>query len=264
MSATAVFFDIGGVLLDGEHAMPGAVESLQRLRGAGVPYLLLTNTTRRSHAELLQTLQRAGMPVSPEQLLTPAQLARAQLMAQRACPLLLIHPGLQADFDDLPQPDANRAIDNVVIGDAADAFTYANLNTAFRALMAGADLLSLSDSRYFRQAGALYLDAGPYVRLLEEAAGVKAVSLGKPSPLFYQRALDRLGLPAAGITMIGDDVVGDIQGACSIGLAGILVQTGKFRPQDSAALPAGATLATDVAEAVDSLLATRTPNGAHP
>jgi ribonucleotide monophosphatase NagD (HAD superfamily) len=64
--------------------------------------------------------------------------------------------------------------------------------------------------------------------------------------------------------MIGDDVVGDIQGACSIGLAGILVQTGKFRPQDSAALPAGATLATDVAEAVDSLLATRTPNGAHP
>jgi ribonucleotide monophosphatase NagD (HAD superfamily) len=34
--------------------------------------------------------------------------------------------------------------------------------------------------------------------------------------------------------MIGDDVVGDVQGSQHAGLAGVLVRTGKFRDKDLA------------------------------
>jgi ribonucleotide monophosphatase NagD (HAD superfamily) len=56
--------------------------------------------------------------------------------------------------------------------------------------------------------------------------------LGKPAAGFFQAALDRLGVPAGETLMVGDDIVGDVQGAQRAGLRGLLVRTGKFRPGD--------------------------------
>jgi len=41
-----------------------------------------------------------------------------------------------------------------------------------------------------------------------------------------------LGVPAAEIMMVGDDIEIDIAGAQEAGLKGALVKTGKFRPRD--------------------------------
>ena len=57
-------------------------------------------------------------------------------------------------------------------------------------------------------------------------------SCGKPSPAFFEEALRALGTPAARTAMVGDDVVSDVRGAQAIGVTGILVRTGKFRPED--------------------------------
>lgn len=255
MSNQAVLFDIGGVLLDGARPLPGAIESLTRLRQADIPFLLLTNTTRRSHAALWQALTAVGIQVAAEHLLTPASLASAWLRDHAHNPYFLIHPGLQADFSAFAAPTAAHPPDVVVIGDAGDGFTYDHLNTAFRAVMAGAPLLSLSDSRYFQEPAGLSLDAGPFVHLLEFAARIQAISLGKPGALFFGEALARLGMPAGQVTMIGDDVVSDIQGAADMGMQAVLVETGKYRPGDAALLPPGAQQAADVGAAVDRLLA---------
>ena len=47
--------------------------------------------------------------------------------------------------------------------------------------------------------------------------------LGKPALAFFRAALDELGTPAASSWMIGDDVRGDIGGAQTAGLRGMLV-----------------------------------------
>lgn len=245
MRIQAVLLDIGGVLLDGETPLPGAAEALERLRAAGVPFLLLTNTTRTARSDLLARLAAAGLEVAPEQLLTPAVLARDWLAREGRRPMLLIHPGLHADFSGLDESDP----DAVVVGDAGDGFSYATLNAAFRLLMAGAPLVSLSGSRYFREGGELFLDAGPFVRLLEEAARCDALQLGKPGAAFFRRAVERLGVPAEAVLMIGDDVESDVRGACEAGLQAVLVRTGKYHEGDEARLPPGARLAADVLEA---------------
>ncbi|MGE4356479.1 TIGR01458 family HAD-type hydrolase [Halothiobacillus sp.] len=259
-SATqAVIFDIGGVLLDGNTPMPGAVAALARLREADIPFLLLTNTTRRSHADLLANLHEAGLNVSAQQLLTPARAAAEWLQSHQTHGVLLIHPGLLPDFAGVDTTLIGQKTDTtapraVIIGDAGEGFNYTTLNAAFRELMAGATLISLSDSRYFREADGLSLDAGPFVRLLENAAGVTAIAMGKPGASFFRQAIAALGFCAENITLIGDDVHSDIQGAHAVGMQTILVQTGKFQTDDARLIPEGTGLASDVTTAVDQLL----------
>lgn len=255
----AVIFDIGGVLLDGNSPMPGAVDALARLREASIPFLLLTNTTRRSHADLLATLHEAGLDVSAQQLLTPARAAAAWLQSHQTHGVLLIHPGLLPDFAGADTTLIGAKIEAtgpraVIIGDAGEGFTYTALNAAFRELMAGATLISLSDSRYFREADGLSLDAGPFVRLLENAAGVTSIAMGKPGASFFQQAIAALGFCAENITLIGDDVHSDIQGAHAVGLRTTLVRTGKFQTDDIRLIPASVHLASDVRAAVDRIL----------
>lgn len=257
--SSAVIFDIGGVLLDGDTPMPGAVDSLDRLRRAHVPFLLLTNTTRRSHAALLAALHDAGLGVTAQQLLTPARAAAKWLQDHETHGVLLVHPGLLPDFAAVATTPVGQAVGSpapraVIVGDAGEGFTYAALNGAFRELMAGATLISLSDSRYFREADGLSLDAGPFVRLLEEAAGVDSIAMGKPGAAFFMQAIAALGLPPDRITLIGDDVRSDILGAHAVGLHTILVQTGKYQEADAALVPQGGEIAADVTQAVNCIL----------
>jgi HAD superfamily hydrolase (TIGR01458 family) len=255
----AVIFDIGGVLLDGNTPMPGAVEALAKLRQADIPFLLLTNTTRRSHADLLTAMHGAGLDVSAQQLLTPARAAAEWLHTHQTHGVLLVHPGLLSDFSEVTTTQVGQKIETtapraVIVGDAGEGFTYATLNAAFRALMAGAALISLSDSRYFREADGLSLDAGPFVRLLEDAAGVSSIAMGKPGAAFFQQAIETLGLPAGQITLIGDDVHSDIIGGHAVGLRTVLVETGKYQPSDAPLMPAGASRARNVLTAVERLV----------
>jgi ribonucleotide monophosphatase NagD (HAD superfamily) len=67
---------------------------------------------------------------------------------------------------------------------------------------------------------------------LEEAAGRRAVVCGKPAEAYFASALAQIGVPPERAAMVGDDVVNDVLGAQAAGLIGVLVRTGKFRPED--------------------------------
>ena len=249
--AGAVLFDLSGVLYVGDAAVPGAVEALQRLAGAGIPACFVTNVSQQPRTALLHKLQSLGLPVSGDSLLTAPDAARAYLQRHSLTPYPLVHPDLVPEFADL----ADGPADAVLLGDAGDAFTHARLNHAFRLLMDGAPLLAMGNNRYFRDAHGLALDIGPYVAALEYAADTQAVLLGKPAPAFFAAALERLGVDAADAVMIGDDAVADVEGALRAGIRSVLVRTGKYRPGDEQriALP-GAVVCVDVAEAVGRIV----------
>jgi HAD superfamily hydrolase (TIGR01458 family) len=250
MKLRTVLLDLGGVFYEGTRLLPGAQDALARLRASGLALSFVTNTTRQSRAALLRELERLGLDVATDELLTPASAGRALLLERGLRPLLLIHPGLAPDFDglDLHEPNA------VVVGDAGEHFSYAGLNRAFRLLQAGAPLLALGRNRYFKDADGLSLDAGPFVAALEYAAGVSAELLGKPAPALFAQALRALGCSPEQAVMIGDDVEADVNGALAAGLGGILVRTGKYRPGDETRLAATGRLAHDIGAAVDTLL----------
>jgi len=245
-----VLLDLDGVLYVGREPVPGAVDALARLRAADLPLGFVTNTTRRSRRVIRAELAAMGFAIADDELFTPARAAREWIGAHAVSPYLLIHPGLVEDFAGLPHDGK----DAVVIGDAGDGFTYAALNQAFRLLILGAPLLALAANRYFRDADGLSLDAGPFVTALEHASGARALLFGKPAPEFFRAAIDSFGCPSSEVVMIGDDVEADVNGAIAVGLAGILVRTGKYRPEDEQHLDRRAAVLDNIAAAVDHVL----------
>jgi HAD superfamily hydrolase (TIGR01458 family) len=247
-----VLLDLGGVVYVGDAPLPGALEALDRLRATGLPLRYITNTTRTPKRAMLAKLRRLGVPAEDGELFMPALAARHYLEARALSPALLVHPALEEDFEGLPA-DGREA---VVIGDAAQGFTYPALNAAFRALESGAEFLALARNRSFQDDdGALSLDAGPFVAALEYASGRAATLFGKPSRAFFEAVLDSLSCPAASAVMIGDDVESDIAGAMAAGLKGLLVRTGKYRSGDEAKIaPPPNVVLADLSEAVDWIL----------
>ena len=77
MSFGGVLIDLGGVVYQGQDALPGAVEAINRLKTAGLPIRFLTNTTSEPKRIMLARLDRLGIPAAPEELFTPADAARS-------------------------------------------------------------------------------------------------------------------------------------------------------------------------------------------
>jgi HAD superfamily hydrolase (TIGR01458 family) len=170
-----VLLDLAGVIYDGDRPISGAIEAVARLRDAGIDMRFLTNTTRTPRRELLRRLHGMGLPIDDEELFTPARAARDWLTARRLTPHLLVHPALLEDFAGLPAGEAEA----VVVGDAAQGFTYEALNAAFHKLVEGASFVALARNRSFKDDdGGLSLDTGAFVVALEYASRCEAILLG--------------------------------------------------------------------------------------
>ncbi|WP_331280643.1 HAD hydrolase-like protein [Halomonas sp. BC04] len=159
-----------------------------------------------------------------------------------------MHERLEPEFADLPCDEPNA----VVLGDAEQRLDYAHLDEAFRLLLEGAPLLAVGTNRYFRQEGTLHLDAGPFVRALEYAAGIEAKVLGKPSSDFFHAVLEEVGVAPDEALMVGDDVECDVVAAMELGLQACLIRSGKYRPGDEEQAPQ-ARCEASLADLVDAL-----------
>lgn len=246
-----VLLDIAGVLEQDGAAVPGSLEAVAQLKAMGYPLRFITNTSRRCRAALCQDLRRLGYPVDESDVFTAPMAIRSRLEQQQLEPLLLIDPKLSADFAGLSGSGGTA----VVLCDAADGFTYAALNQAFQSLLDGAPLLAVGDNRYYRANAQFMLDAGPFVRALEYAAGCKAEILGKPAADFFHAAAADMGCQPADTLMVGDDINADVLGALAAGLQACLVRTGKYRPGDEQKLHnTPALVHDDLAQLAQTLL----------
>jgi HAD superfamily hydrolase (TIGR01458 family) len=245
--APAVLLDIDGVLHVGEEPIDGAIGALVELRELSAGLRLVTNTTSKSRAQIVEQLQRLGFEVSLHEVLTPAALAVRHCRERGYRSVrLLVGDGLREDLAELVQlPGA--AVDAVVLGDLGEGFTAKVLNSAFRLLMDGAELVALQHNRYWRRADGLALDVGAYSAALEYASGVEAAVVGKPAPEFFTAALADLQSQPENTLMVGDDVEADVGGALAAGLRAVLVRTGKYRED---ALEASGVTPTEIVDSI--------------
>ena len=222
--------DLDGVLYVGDTAIEGAHEAVGLLRKRKYRYRFVSNTTRKCRRTIVERLSGMGFDISEEEVITPPVAANAYMKStgKEQC-YLLVTRDAERDFDQTYLCTPGKRIDCVIIGDAGDSISYNRLNTAFRYLMNGAELIALEKDRYWMAPDGLSLSAGPFVTALEFATGKKATIIGKPSKAFFDRALDEIGLRPGQVAMIGDDIITDIAGAYRVGMKSILVKTGKYR-----------------------------------
>jgi len=241
------------VLCTAGAAIPRSVDALAILRRQGLGIRFLTNTTRQTRAGIVRQLHSIGFDIAEDEVITGALAASRILHKRRLRPFLLVHPDLLPEFDGIPTDHPNA----VVVGDAADDFTYGAMNTAMRILLdePSAPLIAIARNRYFRAADGLSMDAGPYVAALEYATNTRAELTGKPAAAIFRTALEELHTAPDQAIVIGDDIESDVGGAQAIGVRGILVRTGKYLPSDeTGAKPRADFVADDFHTAVVRLV----------
>ncbi len=222
-----VLVDLDGTLYVGTRPVPGAVGAVARLRDRGVTVRFVTNTDSITPQTLLGRLAGMGIQAPADAVLTPVVLAE-RLLGGLASPRLaaVASPGIRELLDRLLAAPGEPAT-HVLICDPSYGATYDDLDAAFRAVRAGAELIATQVARIARRDDGEHLDTGGFVRLLEYATGTRARVLGKPSPDFFRLALDTAGVAPARAVMVGDDLGADVAGAQAVGMRGVLVRTGK-------------------------------------
>ena len=220
--------DLDGTVFFKSSAIPGAREALDRLRLAGVKLRFLSNTDSITAGSLAERVTAIGVPVEAEEVYTSASAAQEFLKANQGkkC-LCLLSDQLKKAFAEV-HTEAGGNVDYVLVGDCRERISYEALNSAFQALMEGAELIVLQRGRYFMRDDGYNLDTGAFVAMFEYASGKTARVLGKPSREFFAGALAHMGLQPEEAVIVGDDLESDIQGAATMGMSSVLVKTGKF------------------------------------
>ncbi|MCR9140830.1 MAG: TIGR01458 family HAD-type hydrolase [bacterium] len=230
-----LLLDLNGVFYVDDAAIPGGRAAIERLRSRGLACRFTTNTTTSSLDTLHRKLNSLDLPIQKDEIFTPAQAAvvyiRREFGDDPALHLLL-DEDTKRDFADFRQDHTNP--DAIVIGDIGDRWNYQIMQRLFEMVTTfGARIIALHKGRYW-QAGApsgLRLDIGAFIAGLEYATGKPAVVIGKPETSFFEMARADLKLSGESLAMIGDDIESDVGGAQRAGLKGILVKTGKYRPE---------------------------------
>lgn len=245
----AVLLDISGVLYNGQHVISGSEQAFRKLQASAFEVRLVTNTSTRSPQQIIEKLCDFGFDVESDQLFTATVAAQHYLAAHQLKPYVLVHPHVQSMYTHYAVEDANC----VLLGDAGDGFSYANMNAAFKVLKQGGELVVIGDNRFYRGDDGLQLDIGPFMKALEYAASCQAKVTGKPSPDFFKLALASIPCEPAQAMMVGDDVWSDCRGAIQVGLQAALVRTGKFEPAQMHDLPTACLVLDDLHSLVEYL-----------
>ena len=226
-----VLLDVDGVLTVSWRALPGAAEAVSWLRERGMPFRLATNTTTMSRVALARRLGEAGIGVAVDDLVTAPAVA-GEFLRRRHPGARVFQVGGRGAREDL---EGVRFVeedgDVVLVAGADEDFTWDRLDRAFRMLLGGAALVAMHRSMSWVTDRGPTLDSGAFVAGLELAAGVAATVTGKPSPDFFASCVAMLGVDAARVAMVGDDLENDVLAAQRCGLTGVLVRTGKFRQE---------------------------------
>lgn len=249
----AVVFDIDGTLLHandpggvaGAHPVPGAIETVDRVRRSGRRILFFTNGTGKPPAAYAADLRTVGFELDDAEFMNPAVVA-ARWIARRLpgrSVLVLGGPGVTAPLRDLGiatiSRDAPGLADVVLVG-WDDTLTYAALRAACASVWAGAPLLATSTARVFSVNGGPAPGwSGAVVAGIRQTTGAKALTLGKPSPHALREMCRALGAPPGRTLVVGDDLDLEIAMARRAGARSVLVLTGTARPGDAEARPPG-------------------------
>ena len=226
-----ICLDVDGTLTDGVRgpAYPGAVEAVRALREIA-SVRLVTNTTSVPHRELAAYLGGQGLLDSADALWTPVRVARDALRVRgHDSGILIADPGQRTDYEWFREDPSGPA---VLLATEAHDWTIAALQPAFRRLLDGAAFYTLTRNRYYRKGSAMVTDVGGVAALLAYAGGREPETLGKPSRLLFEAIAADASSSISEMLMVGDDAEVDVAASNALGMRGILVRTGKYRPGD--------------------------------
>lgn len=228
--------DMDGVLYRGTELISGADTFINELRAREIPFRLLTNNSQRARRDVVAKLKRMGIDLLEEHVYTSAMATARYLADQKphGTAYVIGEGGLLTALHSNGYAIVDHDPDYVVVGEGR-TFNLELVEAAVRMILGGAKLVATNmDPNCPTSNGSLRPGCGAMVAMLECATGVKAFSVGKPSPVMMRAARKEMNLATAEVTMIGDTMETDILGGVQLGYETILVLSGGTRESDLA------------------------------
>ena len=225
--------DMDGVVYRGNELIPGADRFVRLLRERGIPFLFLTNNSQRTRRDVVAKLARTGIDVEEQHIFTCA-MATARFLAQhkrKGTAFVIGEGGLLTALHENGYAIVDHDPDFVVVGEGR-VFNLEMVEAAVRMVLRGAKLIATNLDPNCPTPNGLRPGCGAMVAMLEAATGVKAFSVGKPSPVIMRAARKQLGLTTDETTIIGDTMETDILGGVQLGFHTILVLSGGTGRED--------------------------------
>ncbi|UVJ40995.1 HAD-IIA family hydrolase [Arthrobacter sp. CJ23] len=233
-SFDAVLSDLDGVVYAGPHAIPGAVESLQRLGTVGVGLGYVTNNASRTPAQVAAHLRELGAPAEDHQVVSSSQAAGALLAGLLPAGSRVMITGSAALAHEIElaglTPVHSQAEDPVAVVQGFNPeIGWKDLAEAAYAIAAGALWVATNTDMSIPQARGIAPGNGTLVAAVASATGQKPLVAGKPeAPLFHVAAKR---LQADRPLVVGDRLDTDILGGNRAGYATAAVLTGVDTPR---------------------------------
>ena len=193
--------DMDGVLVHEERPLPGAKELLQQWQDDGTEFLVLTNNSIFTPRDLSARLRASGLVVPEERIWTSA-LATADFL-----------------LDQMPGGSA------YVIGEAG--IITALHEIGFTMTDTDPDFVVIGETRSYSFEA---ITKAAINALITKATGRTPYIVGKPNPMMFRSALNKIGAHSEVTGMIGDRMDTDIIAGMEAGLHTVLVMTGISDP----------------------------------
>ncbi len=227
------FIDVQGTLISDADKSPirGSREFIAYLNSEKLPYMVITNNTKKASSDFYNYLTSIGFDFAFERYLDPLMLlescvSKEAVAAYGAEEFLntLQNMGYTLDY-------TNPKTLLIAIKEDFTADEYAMM---IDFLLGGAKLVGMHETSIYAKNNKRYPGVGAILKMLEFATSSSYEVVGKPSEAFYKEALRRLQEQKSDatfdkVTIISDDVKGDLGGAKELGMKTVFVTSGKYK-----------------------------------
>ena len=222
------FIDIQGTLIDDKNflPLPGAREFLEYLNKKNIPFVLVTNNTKKESGEFINYLQNLGFQFNENQYIDPLMIIKNELKNETLKPygnekFLKI---IKNNFNISNNPDV------VILG--IKVFEPDEISEIIELLLNGAKLYGMHKTSLYVKNNNRYPGLGAILEMLKYATGKGYKVFGKPSVEFFRKASEKIGLNFDKITIISDDLYGDLLPSKELGMKSVLVLSGKIKNEN--------------------------------
>ncbi|MCW2540527.1 MAG: family hydrolase [Frankiales bacterium] len=222
-----------GVLVHEDEALPGAAEFLQRLVDRERRFLVLTNNSIYTPRDLAARLAQSGLIV-PEEAIWTSALATADFLKSQlpnGSAYVIGEAGLTTALHEVGYILTDRNPDYVVLGETR-TYSFEAITAAIRLIEAGARFIATNPDATGPSADGPLPATGSVAALITRATGRVPYFVGKPNPMMFRSALNRIEAHSESTMMIGDRMDTDVVAGIEAGLETILVLTGSTRRAD--------------------------------
>jgi len=235
LSASRSFFiDVQGTLIDDKNRLPidGAIEFIDKLNKKNIPYVVITNNTKYKSEDFLKSLQELGFDIKEQSYLDPFTLLTSTLRKKKVAAFgqdnflkVLQEIGYEVDLN---MPEA-------LVVSIKKEYTNEDYAKMIEIAMSNVEIIAMHETSLYAKEGKRYPGVGAIMKMIQFAVNKEYDVVGKPSKRFYEAGKNLINssthqlINFNEITIISDDMTGDLIGAKRLGMKTIFVLSGKIK-----------------------------------